>query len=49
MEIFYHLKKVLDLNSGIGWVPGGGIRRTTIEVEGSDVERVFADYVLINL
>ena len=28
---------------------GGKIRRMTIEVESSDVERVFADYVLINI
>ena len=48
MEIFYHLKKCCSRFELRYWM-GGGIRRTTIEVEGSDVEQVFADYVLINL
>ena len=49
VEIIYHLKKCcFDLVSGTHWM-GGEIRRMTIEVESSDVERVFADYVLINI
>ena len=50
VEIIYHLKKcsMFDLVSGTNWT-GGEIRRLTIESESSDVERVFVDYILINI
>ena len=40
---------MFDLVSGTNWL-GGEIRRLTIELESSDVERVFVDYIfLINI
>ena len=40
---------MFDLVSGTNWM-GGEIRRLTIELESSDVERVFVDYIfLINI
>ena len=50
VQIIYHSKKrsMFDLVSGTNWT-GGEIRRLTIESESSDVERVFADYILINI
>ena len=49
-EIIYHLKKCLmfDLVSGTNWM-GGEMRRVTIELESSDVERVFVDSILIDI
>ena len=50
VEIIYHLKKCLmfDLVSGTNWM-GGEMRRVTIELESSDVERVFVDSILIDI
>ena len=40
---------MFDLVSGTNWM-GGEIRRLTIELQSSDVERVFVDYIfLINI
>ena len=39
---------MFDLVSGTNW-RGGEIRRLTIELQSSDVERVFVDYILINI
>ena len=39
---------MFDLVSGTNWM-GGEIRRLTIELQSSDVERVFVDYILIDI
>ena len=39
---------MFDLVSGTNWM-GGEIRWLTFELESSDVERVFVDYILINI
>ena len=39
---------MFDLVSGTNWM-GGEMRRVTIELESSDVERVFVDYILIDI